>query len=157
MPAQEVMIVETPSRMQARLMGVEGPPPVRIQPHATRALFVSEDFVRRNRWAGWARAAGFDVATCCGPGQDAPCPKMDGRMCPLREWADVALVEVPAPSATGLTGQSTVCRTLPDDRRTVVVRRIGKHLQFPEGRSLPIRPYEPATILEAIRVGARRI
>jgi hypothetical protein len=87
------------------------------------ALVVSEDFVRRNRWAEALRAVGMQTATCPGPFVTADCPRIDSEQCPLREWAHVAVVEVPPGADTELYGgmPERACTTLPDDHRTVFV------------------------------------
>ena len=103
------------------------------RPHA---LVVSEDFVRRNRWAALLRDHGFDTATCPGPEVTGWCPRLDDRACPMREWAEVAVVDVPAGAGTELYGgrPERVCTTLPDDRRTVIVYRGEVPSQWHEAR-----------------------
>ncbi len=92
-----------------------------VRVKAPSALLVSEDFVRRNRWAAWLKTAGYDTATCAGPHTVRGCPRLKGERCPLREWADLAVVD--APRGAGFEQYvgwvEKPCTTLPDDGRTV--------------------------------------
>lgn len=87
-----------------------------VRAKAPSALLVSEDFVRRNRWAAWLRSVGYDTATCAGPDPTHRCPRLDGEPCPLREWADLAVVEVDPGAGVRV---EKPCTRLPDDSRTV--------------------------------------
>ena len=46
-----------------------------------------------------ARAGGFDVLTCRGPGEHGHCPLLEGRGCPLVDGADVVVVQFPPAAA----------------------------------------------------------
>jgi hypothetical protein len=120
------------------------------------ALVVSEDFVRRNRWAAALRANGLQTATCPGPFVTEDCPRMDGELCPLREWAHVAVVDVPPGLHTELYGgmPERACTTLPDDTRTVFVY----HSPLPSDwhharRTLPY-PVHDSELLRTVRAAA---
>jgi hypothetical protein len=124
----------------------------------TNALVVSEDFVRRNRWAQLLRGEGFETATCSGPFVSAECPRLDDDMCPLREWAHVAVVDVPEGADTELYGgmPERVCTTLPDDRRTVFLYRTSLPSDWHHGRINLRFPVEDRRFVETVR-GASRV
>jgi hypothetical protein len=92
-----------------------------VRVKAPSALLVSEDFVRRNRWAAWLKTAGYDTATCAGPHTMRGCPRLKGERCPLREWADLAVVDAPRDAGfeQDVGWVEKPCTTLPDDGRTV--------------------------------------
>ncbi|HVM53421.1 MAG TPA: hypothetical protein VM262_09510 [Acidimicrobiales bacterium] len=74
------------------LIGTSGPTPTWPAGGARRRLLVE---VPGGRWHGTAaaRAAGFDVITCCGPrGEPARCPALHGERCPLVTDADVVVI-----------------------------------------------------------------
>ncbi len=120
------------------------------------ALVVSEDFVRRNRWAALLRDEGFDTATCPGPFVTTECPRLDGDVCPLREWAQVAVVDVPDGADTELFGgdPQRVCTTLPDDRRTVVVYRSELPPRWHDGRHALPFPVAEDHLVESVHSAA---
>ena len=117
------------------------------------ALVVSEDFVRRNRWAALLRGEGFETATCPGPFVTAECPRLDDGVCPLREWAHVAVVDVPEGAHTELYGgmPERVCTTLPDDRRTVLVHRSQVPEDWHDGRHALPFPVEDDRLVDTVR------
>ena len=122
------------------------------------ALVVSEDFERRNRWAAQLRQVGFQTATCPGPFRMAECPRLDEELCPLREWAEVAVVDVPPGAETELYGgmPERVCTTLPDDGRTVFVHHAPLPSDWYHGRRTMAFPVEDRTLVETMRAAARR-
>jgi len=121
-----------------------------------RALVVSEDFVRRSRWAAVLRREGFDTATCPGPFVTAECPRLDEGVCPLREWAHVAVVDVPEGAHTELYGgmPERVCTTLPDDRRTVLVCRSEVPDEWRVGRRSLAFPTDDEDLVRTVRSAA---
>ena len=123
----------------------------------SNALVVSEDFVRRNRWAALLRSEGFETATCPGPFVTAACPRLDDDLCPLREWAHVAVVDVPEGIDTELHGgmPERVCTTLPDDRRTVFLYRSSLPSQWHHGRNNLRLPVADPRLVETVRAAAR--
>jgi hypothetical protein len=60
-----------------------GERPPRILVEAAHGRWVAEDA---------ARAAGFDVRTCRGPGSTGPCPMLAGERCDLADGADAVVV-----------------------------------------------------------------
>ncbi|HXJ64071.1 MAG TPA: hypothetical protein VNN79_09980 [Actinomycetota bacterium] len=121
-----------------------------------RALVVSEDFVRRSRWAAMLREDGFETATCPGPFVTSECPRLDDDVCPLREWAHVAVVDVPEGVHTELYGgmPERVCTTLPDDRRTVLLYRSEVPDDWREGRHALPFPVADEHLMETVRSAA---
>ncbi len=121
------------------------------------ALVVSEDFVRRNRWAAMLRAEGLQTATCPGPFVTADCPRIDDEMCPLREWAHVAVVDVPPGADTELYGgmPERACTTLPDDGRTVFLHRSTLPADWHRGRHTLAHPVDDQQFVAAVRGAAR--
>jgi hypothetical protein len=103
-----------------------------------RVLIVGEDFVRRNRWASWLRQAGFDTATCPGPTVTAACPRLGGTSCALREWADLALIEVEGPQACDVFGTwpEPIGTKDPHDVTTVLMR--GPQGRRPQSSGSPV-------------------
>jgi hypothetical protein len=120
------------------------------------ALVVSEDFVRRNRWAALLRDEGFDTATCPGPFVTSECPRLDGDVCPMREWAHVAVVDVPDGAETELYGgvPERVCTTLPDDQRTLMVYRSELPPQWREGRHAVQFPIDDDRLVASVHSAA---
>lgn len=123
------------------------------------ALIVSEDFVQRNRWASVLRSEGFDTATCPGPFVTSECPRLDDGLCPLREWAHVAVVDVPDGADTELYGgmPERACTTLPDDGRTVFLYRESLPVDWHHGRSNLQHPVTDPELVESARSAARVI
>jgi hypothetical protein len=123
------------------------------------ALVVSEDFVRRNRWAEALRAEGMQTATCPGPFVTPDCPRIDDEQCPLREWAQVAIVEVPPGIDTELYGgmPERACTTLPDDHRTVFVYRSTLPSDWHQARRTLSYPVDDRELVRTVRVAARVI
>ncbi len=117
-------------------------------------LIAGEDFVRRGTWGRWLRRAGFHTATCPGPHVVPGCPRIAGDPCPLREWADVAVVDVSPPDDLELAGgwEERLCTRLPDDGRTVFVR--GPRAETPDhDERVAIRhPLTPQTLEDAVRI-----
>jgi hypothetical protein len=101
----------------------------------TGVLLVSEDRATVARWTEWLEAAGFVVASCPGPHLAWPCGRVAGERCPLRELADVAVVDLPDDGATELYAGwgDRICTTLPDDRTNVFVPAPGLRLDLPSG------------------------
>ena len=123
------------------------------------ALVVSENFVRRSRWAAVLRAEGFETATCSGPFVTQECPRIDEELCPLREWAHVALVDVPEDADTELYGgmPERACTTLPDDGRTVFLYRSSLPSEWHSGRNNLQYPVPDAVLVDRARASARVI
>jgi len=115
---------------------------------ASKVLVVSEDYQLLVDSIGTLRAWGFRPITCPGPNVSPDCPRLTGQSCPLRESAEVALVDVD-PYGVGERFEvwsERVCTTLPDDGRTCfAVRGAG-----PTGRPIPWDGCEaaPATLTE---------
>ena len=122
-----------------------------------RALVVSEDFVRRNRWASLLRSEGFETATCPGPFVTSECPRLDDELCPLREWAHAAVVDVPEGVDTELLGgmPERACTTLPDDGRTVFLYRSTLPSDWHHGRNNLAHPVTDTRLVQAARSAAR--
>ncbi|HYU56584.1 MAG TPA: hypothetical protein VEO00_00865 [Actinomycetota bacterium] len=90
-----------------------------------RALIVSRSLAVRGAWARWLRTAGIDPALCHGPAPGRPCPRANGDTCPLREWADVAIVDPDGTAAAfglhSLADLGEICTRVPDDGTTLVL------------------------------------
>ncbi|HEX9377428.1 MAG TPA: hypothetical protein VGB19_14480 [Actinomycetota bacterium] len=123
------------------------------------ALLVSDDFVRRNRWAGWLRTAGYQTATCPGPHVTDGCPRLDDELCPLREWADVAVVDIAGGADSELYGgwAELACTTLPDDGRTVWAHHDDTTAEENEGRKTLAHPVRAEHLIQAARIASRRV
>ncbi len=80
-----------------------------------RALVVTEDLERATTWMGWCRAAGYLTLGCVGPGLTLDCPRTRGARCPLREVADVAIVDLACDEDADL------CTKLPRDASSILV------------------------------------
>jgi hypothetical protein len=121
------------------------------------ALLVSDDFLRRNRWAALLRGEGYDTATCAGPFVTRQCPRLDNEMCPLREWAEVTVVDVPAGGTTELYGGAPerMCTTLPDDGRTVLLYRSQLPADWHHARYTLPHPVEDSSLVATVRVASR--
>jgi hypothetical protein len=91
---------------------------------AKKVLIVSEDVPTAAWWAGVLENAGFRTAWCGGPHLSERCPALDGHRCEVREWADVAVVDVAEEGATELYGGTPerMCRRVPDDGGTVWIQ-----------------------------------
>jgi hypothetical protein len=74
----------------------------------------------------------------------------------MREWAEVAVVDVPAGAPTELYGGNPerVCTTLPDDLRTVVVYRGELPSQWHEGRHAVRFPIDDGRLVASVRSAA---
>ena len=81
-------------------------------------LVVSGDPDTRDRWTHWLARAGLEILSCRGPTARLPCPRLDGRPCPLREIADLAVVDV---GATGSGPLARACTKRRDDGATLFV------------------------------------
>jgi len=70
-----------------------------------RVLVVQQDRGVQSVYADWLEAAGFEVATCTGPGAcDASCPVLLGDACSLCQQSDLFLY---SPEAAGSRGQDS--------------------------------------------------
>ena len=139
------------------MAGHEGVVDVMAERSRKNALVVSEDFVRRNRWASVLRDDGFDTATCPGPFVAAGCARLDDELCPLREWAHVAMVDVPGSADTELLGGTPerACTTLPDDGRTVFMYRSTLPSDWHHGRNNLQYPVGDAQLAATARSASR--
>jgi hypothetical protein len=88
-----------------------------------KALIVSEDSAKIDRWALWLEDEGFAVSTCPGPHVSANCPRLDGSPCSIREAVDFAVIDVHPLGASELYGgwAERSCTKIPDDGRSVFV------------------------------------
>lgn len=84
-----------------------------------RALVVTDDPGRLDRWTAWLELAGFETTTCEGPGITFNCPRVYGGRCARREMVDVAVVDIECDD------DARSCTKMPDDGSTVLVRRGG--------------------------------
>jgi hypothetical protein len=75
----------------------------------------------------------------------------------MREWAHVAVVDVPEGADTELYGgmPERVCTTLPDDRRTVLVHRSELAPQWRDGRHALPYPVEDGRLVESVHTAAQ--
>jgi len=100
---------------------------------APNVLIVTEDYPMLRNAVRTLRTWGFSPITCPGPNVSPDCPRLAGEPCPLREYAETALVDVD-PHGTGesrSTWQERVCTRLPDDGRTTfVVRGAGRDVPW---------------------------
>ncbi|HEX9711991.1 MAG TPA: hypothetical protein VGB52_05470 [Actinomycetota bacterium] len=116
-------------------------------------LVVCEDPGRTGTWTGWLEGSGYSTMRCSGP-TEAPCPRLAGLPCALRQIADAAVVEVQGPDQQQLHGEvgERGCTTLPDDGTTIFVAAgdIG-------ARATLRHPVAPTDLLGAVeRALARR-
>lgn len=89
---------------------------------AARVICVGSDTARVHRWASWLAAQGYETGTCAGYEATEGCPRLEGRPCEIREWADVAVLDVSRDSVFQLSsGRTVVCSRLEDDGRAVIV------------------------------------
>ena len=90
----------------------------------TKVLIVSEDIPTATWWTGILEDEGFQTAWCGGPNLTARCPALDGRRCDVRQWADVAVLDVAAEQTTELFGGTPerMCRRIPNHGGTVWVQ-----------------------------------
>jgi hypothetical protein len=116
-----------------------------------RALFVSRDFVTRQRWASWLQVEGLDVATCAAPGAMVRCPRALGLSCVLREWADAAAIDVGAEHDAQRAWQSLTCKKLRDDTRTLLVYDEGIYPSLADTGPAVSHPIEREQLVNAIR------
>ena len=116
-----------------------------------RPLLVSKDFVTRQRWALWLQVEGLDVATCAGPGAVVRCPRALGLSCVLREWADVAVIDVGAGDDARGAWESLSCTKLRDDTRTLLVHDQGIHPRLGDAAPAVSHPIEREQLVNAIR------
>ncbi|MBI3647953.1 MAG: hypothetical protein HY240_04285 [Actinobacteria bacterium] len=80
-----------------------------------RALVVSDDPSRIERWSAWLEHAGYATFSCQGPGIALGCPRTYGQRCVRREMVDVAVVDL------GCDDLVSCCTKVPDDHGTVFV------------------------------------
>jgi hypothetical protein len=122
------------------------------------ALIVSDDEMRRAKWASWLGLEGYVTVTCPGPYQTAACPRLDAELCPLQEWADVAVVDVSPHGDHEVHGgwAERVCTTLPDDGRTIVVGQPHLEQFFGHVRHPLVHPLQQATLVATVRRAVRR-
>lgn len=79
------------------------------------ALVVTLNVERGAVWRGWLRRAGYVTVDCVGAASTPDCPRLRGTPCPVRQAADIAIVDVDAgPDAA-------VCTPIPDDGTTIYV------------------------------------
>jgi hypothetical protein len=72
-------------------------------------------------WASRLRGLGFETAACAGPDAPASCPRLVGDRCPLREWADVALLVGVEEPAAFRGWPEVACTRLKEDGATVTL------------------------------------
>jgi hypothetical protein len=122
---------------------------------AKRVLIVSEDVTTAAWWAGVLENARLRTAWCGGPSLSEQCPALDGRRCEIRQWADVAVVDVAEGGAIELYGGTPerMCRRIPDDSGTVWIQIGGD----PRSRAQLRHPSSAGVLVTAVRaVGAAR-
>jgi hypothetical protein len=85
--------------------------------HAGRVLIVTDASGVSDYWAATLELDGYDTERCEGPEAATDCPRLHGRACSLRERADVAVVDLDCDE------DARVCTRVPEDGRTVFVRR----------------------------------
>jgi len=87
------------------------------------------------------------------------CPRIDGELCPLREWADVAVVDVGTGSDSELYGgwAEMACTTLPDDGRTVFAAHGDLPSEAHQERRTLTHPVRAEHLIGAARIASRRI
>ena len=122
------------------------------RPPGPRALCVSPDFVRRQRWASWLRSEGYETATCAGFDVTSGCPRLEGSECALREWADVAVVDVTHDAIFELSGGGNlVCTKIRDDGRAVMVHGRATSGMFLGSREAVPHPAEHDAVVRSAR------
>jgi hypothetical protein len=116
---------------------------------AKKVLIVSEDVPTAAWWSGILENAGFLTAWCVGPDASENCPALDGNRCEVRQWADVAVVDVTEEANTELYGghPERMCRRLPDDGGTVWIKVEGD----PRSRASLHHPSSAGVLVTAVR------
>jgi hypothetical protein len=121
-------------------------------------LLVSEDPWSVAQWREWLEDAGYATASCAGPHLAWPCARFDGRPCPLRELADVAVIDVPNDGASELYAgwAERLCTTVPDDGATALILHEGLRLDLPPTRIRLRRPVSAPWLVAAVREALAR-
>jgi hypothetical protein len=98
-------------------------------------LIVTEDSSTLDRWAQWLESEGFAVSSCPGPHIVDRCPRQAGVPCPLRQAADLAVVDIHPLGSGELYGgwAERACTKIPNDLRTVLVHEPRVDSSFAEG------------------------
>jgi hypothetical protein len=114
-----------------------------------KVLIVSEDVPTAAWWADVLENAGFQTAWCGGPDVSESCPALDGHRCEIRQWADVAVVDVPEEANTELYGghPERMCRRLPDGGGTVWIQVENE----PRARASLHHPSSAGVLVTAVR------
>jgi hypothetical protein len=121
-------------------------------------LLVTEDEGSLRRWRRWLEEAGYATATCAGPHLAWPCARFDGRPCPLREHADVAVIDVPNDGASELYAgwAERLCTTVPDDGATALILAPEFRVELPPTRVRVRRPVTAPWLVGAVREALSR-
>jgi hypothetical protein len=119
-------------------LGVREPPVWEVMGmrHEGPVLVVTDDADSRDFWTASLELAGYDTETCQGPGASRDCPRLHGGRCTLREYSEVAVVDLDCDE------EALACVKVPDDGGTVLVRRSGAP---PAGRGELLRAVEGAS------------